>query len=84
MIGGYQAVKKRLSYREEDILGRPLTKDEAREVTAMVRRLTVLILLSTACRDETLRTRWHPARGGFLRSLRSSFTAASPYPVEQI
>jgi hypothetical protein len=37
-IGGYQVIKKWLSYREDRILGRPLTKDEAREVTAMVRR----------------------------------------------
>jgi hypothetical protein len=58
VIGGYLVIKKWLSYREEAILGRPLTKDEAREVTAMVRRLTALILLSdqldanyTACRD---------------------------------
>lgn len=47
-----------LSYREEAVLGRPLTKDEARKVTAMVRRLTALILLGdqldanyVACRD---------------------------------
>ena len=58
VIGGYLVIKKWLSYREEMILGRPLTKDEAREVTAMVRRLTALILLSdrldanyAACRD---------------------------------
>ena len=58
VIGGYLVVKKWLSYREQAILGRPLTKDEAREVTAMVRRLTALVLLSdqldanyTACRD---------------------------------
>lgn len=36
-IGGYQVVKKWLSYREESVLGRPLTKDEEREVTSMVR-----------------------------------------------
>jgi len=59
VIGGYLVIKKWLSYREEAILGRPLTKDEAREVTAMVRRLTALILLTdqldanyAACRDE--------------------------------
>ena len=32
-IGGYQVMKKRLSYREKDLLGRGLTKEEAREVT---------------------------------------------------
>lgn len=46
VIGGYLVIKKWLSYREETILGRALTKEEAREVTAMVRRLTALILLS--------------------------------------
>ena len=58
VIGGYLVIKKWLSYREEAILGRPLTSAEAREVTAMVRRLSALILLSdqldvnyAACRD---------------------------------
>ena len=58
VIGGYLVIKKWLSYREETILGRPLTTDEAREVTTMVRRLTALILLNdeldanyAACRD---------------------------------
>lgn len=45
-IGGYQVIKKWLSYREDSILGRPLTKDEAREVTAMVRRLTAIVLMT--------------------------------------
>ena len=58
VIGGYQPIKKWLSYREEAILGRPLNKDEAREITGMVRRLTALVLLGdqldanyAACRD---------------------------------
>ena len=58
VIGGYLVIKKWLSYREGAVLGRSLTKEEAREVTAMVRRLTALILLSdqldanyVACRD---------------------------------
>jgi len=38
-IGGYQVIKKWLSYREHDLLGRSLTFDEAREVTHMARRL---------------------------------------------
>ena len=45
-IGGYQVIKKWLSYREEAILDRSLTKEEVREVTGMVRRLSALILLS--------------------------------------
>ena len=31
-IGGYQVIKKWLSYREHKLLGRPPTTDEAREV----------------------------------------------------
>ena len=44
-IGGYQVVKKWLSYREFDLLGRALTPDEAREVSHMARRIAALILL---------------------------------------
>ena len=44
-IGGYQVIRKWLSYREEPLLGRGLQADEAREVTAMARRLTALILM---------------------------------------
>jgi hypothetical protein len=44
-IGGYQVMKKWLSYREHDLLGRALTPDEAREVTHMGRRIAALILL---------------------------------------
>jgi len=47
-IGGYQVVKKWLSYREHELLGRPLTMDEAREVTHMARRLSALLLLAPA------------------------------------
>ncbi len=36
-IGGYQVIKKWLSYREDEILGRALKPDEAREVTSMAR-----------------------------------------------
>ncbi|RJO65974.1 MAG: DNA methyltransferase [Myxococcales bacterium] len=44
-IGGYQVIKKWLSYREESILGRALTPDEARYITEVVRRLAALLLL---------------------------------------
>ncbi|MBI5385476.1 MAG: N-6 DNA methylase [Verrucomicrobia bacterium] len=44
-IGGYQVLKKWLSYREHELLGRPLTTDEAREVTHTARRLAALLLL---------------------------------------
>jgi hypothetical protein len=44
-IGGYQVIKKWLSYREQSLLGRPLSSDEVREVTAMARRIAALALL---------------------------------------
>lgn len=44
-IGGYQVIKKWLSYRELDLLHRPITVDEAVEVTNMARRLTALCLM---------------------------------------
>jgi hypothetical protein len=44
-IGGYQVLKKWLSYREEKVLGRPLTLDEVRAVTAIARRIAALLLL---------------------------------------
>lgn len=47
-IGGYQVIKKWLSYREADLLQRPLTTDEAREVMNMARRITAIILLQAA------------------------------------
>lgn len=44
-IGGYQVIKKWLSYREKPLLGRGLTPDEVRYVTEMARRLAALIAL---------------------------------------
>ena len=44
-IGGYQVLKKWLSYREHQVLGRDITKDEAREFTHIVRRIAALLLL---------------------------------------
>jgi hypothetical protein len=44
-IGGYQVMKKWLSYREYSFLKRPLMLAEAEEVQAMARRLTSLCLL---------------------------------------
>ena len=46
-IGGYQVIKKWLSYREEKLLGRALTLDELDYVTAMARRLAALVSLQT-------------------------------------
>jgi len=47
-IGGYQVIKKWLSYREEKLLGRPLTKDEVRYVQQMARRIAAILLLEPA------------------------------------
>ncbi|MBI5696547.1 MAG: DNA methyltransferase, partial [Nitrospirae bacterium] len=44
-IGGYQVMKKWLSYRERDLLGRALTADEITEVTNMARRIAAIVLL---------------------------------------
>lgn len=47
-IGGYQVLKKWLSYREQSLLGRAITVDEMREFTGIARRLTALLLLEPA------------------------------------
>jgi Type ISP C-terminal specificity domain/N-6 DNA Methylase len=44
-IGSYQVIKKWLSYREEKLLGRALTKDEVRYVQEIVRRIAAILLL---------------------------------------
>ncbi len=46
-IGGYQVIKKWLSYREFALLGRPLNLDEITEVTNMTRRIAALILMES-------------------------------------
>jgi hypothetical protein len=47
-LGGYQVMKKWLSYREKALLGRGLTLDEVTEVTHMARRIAALLLLRPA------------------------------------
>ncbi len=46
--GGYQVLKKWLSYRERRVLGRDLHPHESREVTAITRRVAALLLLAPA------------------------------------
>ena len=46
IIGGYPVMKKWLSYREQSIMGRSLSKEEAREVTGMVRRIAAIVLMT--------------------------------------
>jgi len=47
-IGGYQVIKKWLSYRDGSILGRPLAEAEVAHVQATARRLAALRLLGPA------------------------------------
>ena len=47
-IGGYQVIKKWLSYRERELLGRGLRPEEAREVRDMARRIAAILLLEPA------------------------------------
>jgi len=44
-LGGYQVMKKWLSYREKALLGRGQTIEEASEVRDMARRIAALLLL---------------------------------------
>ena len=54
-IGGYQAAKKWLSYRQVSVLGRDLRDEEALHFTGMIRRLSGLVLLGKEL-DENYRT----------------------------
>ena len=44
-IGGYQVIKKWLSYRDVKLLGRPITPEEAHYVRDMARRIAAICLL---------------------------------------
>lgn len=44
-LGGYQVLKKWLSYREAALLGRPLSSDEAQDFTHHVRRIAAILAL---------------------------------------
>jgi hypothetical protein len=44
-IGGYQVIKKWLSYRELELLGRSLKQEEVIEVTQIARRIAAILLL---------------------------------------
>ena len=56
-LGGYQVMKKWLSYREEKLLGRSLSMDESREVTNMARRIAAILLLEPALDDNYARVK---------------------------
>lgn len=46
-IGGFQVLRKWLSYRDETVLGRAITREEARQFQSIARRLTELVLLTS-------------------------------------
>ena len=58
-IGGYQGIKKWLSYREYALLGRALTVDEVREVTNMARRIAAILLMEPALDENYRRVKEH-------------------------
>ena len=47
-LGGYQVLKKWLSYRERPILGRDLTPEEVQHFTDTARRIAALLGASSA------------------------------------
>lgn len=47
-LGGYQVLKKWLSYRELSLLGRPLLSEEAQYFAQVVRRITAILLMGPA------------------------------------
>ncbi|MDW5313673.1 type ISP restriction/modification enzyme [Rhizobium sp. PL01] len=44
-LGGYQVIKKWLSYREQGVVGRPLKADEVLYVSQMVRRIAAVLAM---------------------------------------
>jgi Type ISP C-terminal specificity domain len=47
-LGGYQVIKKWLSYRERKVLGRALKPEEAAYVSEMVRRIAAILMMGPA------------------------------------
>ncbi len=47
-LGGYPVLKKWLSYREQPLLGRPLTLDEVNTFSGIARRIAALLLVQPA------------------------------------
>ena len=54
-IGGFQVLRKWLSYRDKRVLGRDLTTAETRTFTTIARRLTALVLLGSKLDTNYLR-----------------------------
>ena len=45
-LGGYQVLKKWLSYRESKVLGRPLAPEEVQHFTGTARRIVAVLMLT--------------------------------------
>lgn len=58
-IGGYQVLKKWLSYRERDLLDRSLTPGEVREAMHIARRIAAILLLGPALDANYLAVKAH-------------------------
>ena len=50
-LGGYQVIKKWMSYREKELLGRALKVEEVREVTNIARRIAAILLMEPALEE---------------------------------
>ncbi|MCL4367929.1 MAG: hypothetical protein M1337_01960, partial [Actinobacteria bacterium] len=59
-IGSYHVVKKWLSYRESTLPGRPLRKEEVREVTDIARRIAATLLMEPDLDANYRASRDHP------------------------
>ncbi|MFY9234446.1 MAG: type ISP restriction/modification enzyme [Fimbriimonadaceae bacterium] len=46
-LGGYQVLKKWLSYRQREVLGRPMKLDEVREFSRIARRIASILAMSS-------------------------------------
>jgi hypothetical protein len=60
-LGGYQVLKKWLSYREQAILGRPLSVDEVGYVTQVARRIVALVLMGPDLDENYRRVKARPS-----------------------
>jgi hypothetical protein len=64
-LGGCQVIKKWLSYREKELLGRSLSVDEVRYVTEVARRIAAILLLGPALDanyQEVKHATWDPTK----------------------
>lgn len=59
-LGGYQVLKKWLSYRQKAILGRGLTVDEVGYVQQVARRIAALLLLGPDLDENYRRVKANP------------------------